>query len=333
MTGNKEPIPVTGDWTDKSRDSNDSESPIKGKEHASTDCSNGSAVNHTGESISGLTLANSVNNLNATDENNEHGEVNESKDGSGRGVKKEPGESGKMGTPSRSKNYDLVKSVEESISPLGTAKEHAKNAADNGKKCSLTGNKEPTPVTGDWMECADGTDKNHDFNNSQSPFMGMKHEFGESAKGSNVNCADGSISVISEMSGSMDVISFDNLNATGENNENSDVNESKDSSFREAIKKSLQKRPNKSDKKGTPSRSKNHDSVKSIEESTSPLGSAKEHAKNAADGEWECSLAKIRESIGNSGKSGVEGTPLIGTPKEHAEKEADDEWECSLAKI
>ena len=127
------------------------------------------------------------------------------------------------------------------IQLLGTAKEHAKNAADNGEKSSLTGNKEPIPVTNDWMECSDGTDINHNFNDSQSPFTGKKHESGESSKGSDVNCADESISVISDMSGLMDVISFDNLNATGENNENSDVNESKDSSVREAVKKSLKR--------------------------------------------------------------------------------------------
>ena len=108
MTGNKEPIPVTDDWTDKNHDSNDSQRPIKGEEHASTDCSNDSVVNHTGESMSGPTLANSVNNLNGTDENNEHSDVNESKDGSGRGVKKKPGESGKKGSLSRSKNHDSV---------------------------------------------------------------------------------------------------------------------------------------------------------------------------------------------------------------------------------
>ena len=60
--------------------------------------------------------------------------MNESKDGSGReGFKKEPGESGKKVMPSRSKNHDLVKSVEESTLPLGTFKEHEKNAADNGE--------------------------------------------------------------------------------------------------------------------------------------------------------------------------------------------------------
>ena len=136
---------VTGDSKDcsddtgENHDSNDSQSPIKGKEHASIDCSNGSAVNHTGESMSVIsdmsfpTLADSVNNLNATDENNEKGDVNESKDGSGREVvKKEPRESGKKSTPSRSKKHDSVKSVQESTSPLGTAKEHAKNAVDNG---------------------------------------------------------------------------------------------------------------------------------------------------------------------------------------------------------
>ena len=132
------------------------------------------------------------------------------------------------------------------------------------------------------------------------------------------------------MSGLTDVISFDNLNATGENNENGDVNESKDSSVREAVKKSLQKRPNKSDEKGTPSRSKNHDLVKSVEESTSPLGSAKEHARNAADSEWECSLAKINESMGNSGESVDDNTPRIGTPKEHAKTASDSDQEFSL---
>ena len=87
---------VTGDSiecsddTGENCDSNDSQSPIKGEEHASTDCSNGSAVNHTGESMSVIsdmsfpTLAYSVNNLNATDENNEKGDMNESKDGSHR---------------------------------------------------------------------------------------------------------------------------------------------------------------------------------------------------------------------------------------------------------
>ena len=123
-------------YTGVNLDSNVSKSPIKCKECASTstDCSDGSAVNPTGQSMSGLNLANSVNNLNGTDENNEHGKVNGSKDGSGReGVKKEPGDLGKKVTPSRSKNHDSVKSVEESTSPLGTSKEHEKNAADNGE--------------------------------------------------------------------------------------------------------------------------------------------------------------------------------------------------------
>ena len=82
-------------YTGENLDSNVSKSPIKCEECASTstDCSNGSAVNHTGQSMSGLNLANSVNNLNGTDENNKHSKVNESKDGSGReGVKKETGE-------------------------------------------------------------------------------------------------------------------------------------------------------------------------------------------------------------------------------------------------
>ena len=80
-------------------------------------------------------------------------------------------------------------------------------------------------------------------------------------------------------------------------------------------------------------RSKNHDLVKSVEESTSPVDSAKEDAKNAADNEWGCSLTKIRESMGISGKSVDENIPPIGTHEEHVKKEADSEWECSLAKI
>ena len=174
--------------------------------------------------MSGPNLANSVNNLNGTDENNEHGKVNESKDGSGREeVKKEPGELGKKVMPSRSKNHDSVKSVEESTSPLGTSKEHEKNAADNGEKCSLTINKEPTPVTGNWIECSDGTDKKCVFNDSQSLFTSEKCESGESSKDSDAN------PVKSDMPGLMEVISFDNLYATGENNENGNVNESKES--------------------------------------------------------------------------------------------------------
>ena len=121
-------------------------------------------------------------------------------------------------------------------------------------------------MTGDWIECSDRTDKKCVFNDSQSLFMSEKHESGESSKDSDVNF------VKLDMPGLTEVISFDNLYATGENNENSNVNESKHSFVREAVEKSIQKRPN--NKKGTPSRSKNHDSVKSIEKSTSPVGSA-----------------------------------------------------------
>ena len=176
----------------------------------------------------------------------------------------------------------------------------------------MTINKEPTPVTGDWIECSDGSDKKCIFTDSQSLFMRKKHESGESSKDPDAN------SLKSVMPGLMEVISFDNLYATGENNENGNVNESKDSFVREAVEKFIQNRPN--NKKGTPSRSKNHDSVKSIEESTSPVGSAKEDAKSAADDEWECSLAKIKENMGNSGKSVDENIPPIGTHEEHVKR-------------
>ena len=63
--------------------------------------------------------------------------------------------------------------------------------------------------------------------------MSEKHESGESSKDSDAN------SVKSDMPSSMEVISFDNLYATGENNENGDVNESKDSFVREAVEKSI----------------------------------------------------------------------------------------------
>ena len=77
-------------------------------------------------------------------------------------------------------------------------------------------------------------------------------------------------------------------------------------------------------------RSKNHDSVKSVEESTSSVGSAKEDAKHAADDEWECSLAKIKKTMRISGESVDEDIPPIGTPKEHAKTALDSDREFSL---
>ena len=192
-----------------------------------------------------------------------------------------------------------TKSVEESTPPIGTAKEHAKNAEASEWKCRSAGNQECK--TNDPMNYSDGAGDNHDCSDSQSPILDEKHSSTDCLNGS-VIYADEGISVISNMSGLMPADSVDNLNTTDENDT----------------------------KKSMASTNENHDSFKSEQESTPPVGTAKEHAKDAEDEEWECSLAKIKESMWNSGKSVAEDTPLLGTPKEHAKKEADGEWDESM---
>ena len=71
-------------------------------------------------------------------------------------------------------------------------------------------------------------------------------------------------------------------------------------------------------------------SGKSVDENILPIGTHEEHVKKEADSEWECNLAKIKETMRISGESVDEDIPPIGTPKEHAKIALDSDWEFSL---